>query len=117
LKLLIQAHTAHLARALSERLNAAAMPALAEYVEGEKRRAEGEWYTLVTRQTGDSGKLRTRTYRTKGGTLRAKVGSDAKYARTLFASNGKRVLDETLTRPMRGNVAAGFGSALAKALK
>jgi len=117
LKINISAPFDRLADDIIARVDSAADPALHRYVEGERRRAEGEWYGHVGRKTGESGKLRTRTYRTKAGTLRAKVGSDAKYARFLFGDNGKRVLDSTLTEPMRANVSGGFAGQLAKELK
>ena len=118
MKLLIKAHMDKLADDATRLVNAAAPGALERYVEGQARRAEGEWYRHVEKQTGDSGKLRTRTYRTKAGTLRAKVGSDAKYARFLMTdTKGKRVLDATLTDPMRANVVDGISRELAKDLK
>lgn len=118
MKLIIKAHFEHLAEQASLLVNAAAPPALARYVDAQAKRAEGEWYQEVNRQTGESGKLRTRTYKTGKGNLRAKVGSDAKYARYLMTDKpGKRVLDRTLTDPMRANVAEDFAAELAKELK
>ncbi len=116
MKLLISASFVIAADAITRRLNEAAPPALERYVKEEARRAEGEWYSHVDRLTGESGRLRTRTYKTAKGTLRAKVGSDAKYARYLHG-DGRRVLDATLTDPMRANVADRFGRALAEELR
>ena len=114
----VRAATDKAAAAVVRRVQAAADPALARALEPVRKRAESQWYGLVNRISGESGQLRVRVYRTGAGTLRAKIGSDSKYARWLFApGRSKRVIDLTLTDPLRKGIGAGFRSELAKGLK
>jgi hypothetical protein len=108
----------HYKRAVKKLMDEKGEIAMLRYVEANARRAEGEWYDHCTKRTGFSGKLRFRAYRTRAGNLRAKVGSDAHYVRYLnlvFPAN-KRVIDKTLTDPMRRNISTDFKAELSKAM-